>query len=183
MKVLFKRGLEEKTVKFSNEVVNSNNSVETIVVNHSCDIDDVLKIKLPTNPYIYTNNKLIIGLYGLLPYFIEQLKLINEQYFELKFIENDEYIYVNFRKLFERKTAENYYNIEYSLSISFHMFLTNFRNNNEYLINRQNISELSGFKPNKVITIQNNGNDDYYIFSNKIIHEIVKIISNNNIFN
>ena len=182
MKVLLKRGLTEKYIKFiNNKEDNINNEFEYIYVDHSCELDNILNIILPSKLYLYNENKLIYSLYGFLPYFIEKLNLIDEPYFELNFIEDEEYLKVNFNKLFEKKRTEKCFNIEYYLTINFKMTLTNFRINKEYLIPRIDINNLDGFKPNKIITIQKNTNDDYYVFSNIVIHELMKIINKNNI--
>ena len=182
MKILLKRNLTEKYIKFTNNrEENTDNKFEYIYIDHTCDLDEFLNIILPSKPYMYNENKLIYSLYGFLPYFIEKLNLVNEPFFELKFIEDDEYIKVIFNKLFEKRRTEKCFNIEYSITIDFNMILTNFRINKEYIVPRIDITKLNGFKPNKIITIQMNTTDDYYIFSEKVIHEIVKIINKNNI--
>ena len=131
MKVLLKRGTTEKYIKFINNKDDYiNNEFEYIYVDHSCELDDILNIILPSKPYLYNENKLIYGLYGFLPYFIEKLNLIDEPYFELNFIEDNENLKVIFNKLFEKKRTDQCFNIEYSLTIDFKMSLTNFRINN-----------------------------------------------------
>ena len=183
MKVLLKRKSTEKCIKFTNDKENINkDDFEYIFVEHSCNLDDILNIILPSKPYLYTENKLIYNLYGFLPYLIEKLNLINEPYFNLSFIEGDEYLKVDFNKLFERKRTATSFNIEYSITINCKMTLTNFRINKELLIPIINISEFNGFKPSKILTIQKNTTDDYYVFSDKVIHELLKMINSNNIF-
>ena len=132
----------------------------TLAIRESAN--DILNIILPSKPFIHTENKLIYELYGFLPYLIEKLNLVNEPYFNLKFIEDDEYLKVDFNKLFERKRTEHCFNIEYSITINCKMSLTNFRVKKELIIPCFNITEFNGFLPSKIITIQKNTNDDYY---------------------
>ena len=182
MKILLKKGLLEKYIRFTNNKEDLNkDDFEYIYVEHNTNIDDILNIILPSKPFLNNENKLIYGLYGFLPYLIEKLNLIKEQYFNISFIENNEYLKVNFNKLFERKSSDKCFNIKYSITISFSMTLTNFRINKEYVINKLDITKLNSFKPCKIITIQKNTNDDYYVFSDKIINILIKIINDNNI--
>lgn len=183
MKILLQKCSTEKYIKFTNNKEDLIKSDFTyIYVEHNTDIENVLNIILPFMPFIKNENKLIYGLYGFLPYLIEKLNLINEPYFNLKFIENDEYLNINFNKLFERKSSDKCFNITYSITINCNMTLTNFRTNKELLISQININKFNDFNPGKIITIQKNNNDDYFVFSDKIIHILLKMINRNNIF-
>ena len=64
MKVLLKKGLTEKYIKFTNNKEDLNKKdFEYIFVEHSCDLNDILNVILPSKQFIHTENKLIYELY------------------------------------------------------------------------------------------------------------------------